>query len=239
MPGPSETQLRLAYSLLKPVVRMAARFGVPVRTLGDLVKLAYFEHLRLEGGHSHAAIAQRMGQTERSMRSLERKLRSDFFAAEAEVGLPRAIEDQVAHRPKKPDVLARALGAWEPEQVELAVAQLLEEGRLAQSDTGELSVSKRYVTLTSESFPERVDALNHHLDALYQAIVHRLIYNERKQTMIKTISFDALPKSLGHFAQQMESRLRNDIAGLEAERQNGSAQRFTLGVTLSPREDGD
>jgi hypothetical protein len=43
--GPGEAQLRLAYSLLKPAVRLAARFHIPIRALVDMLRLAYFELL--------------------------------------------------------------------------------------------------------------------------------------------------------------------------------------------------
>src|SRR5688572_32846204 len=84
-------QLRLVYSLLKPAVRAAARFGVPIRILDDLLRLAYFEHLE-RAGLSLKEIADRFGQSVRHMYSLQQQTRGDFLAAERDPGLGRAIE---------------------------------------------------------------------------------------------------------------------------------------------------
>jgi len=234
---PSESQLRLVYSLLKPMVRIAARFGVPVRTLGELLKLAYFEHLRREQGLPHAAVAARMGQTERSMRSLEQRLRSDFFAAESEVGLLRSIEDALATEPRTPQALTSALSSWDGLQIQTAIQQLLDEQRIKREPGGVLGVSHRYMTLTSDAFHQRIDALNHHLDTLYQAVVQRLLLNRRRRTMIKTISFDASAAALEAFAERLAESLREDIGRLEASEHDGPVERYSLGVTLAARAD--
>ena len=63
-----EGQLRVIYSLLKPAVRAAASFRVPIRPLLDLLRLAYFEHLHRQG-MSLDEIAAQFGQTPRHMRS--------------------------------------------------------------------------------------------------------------------------------------------------------------------------
>src|SRR5688572_22289163 len=90
-----DKQLRLVYSLLKPALAVAARFKIPIRTLSELLRLAYYEMLEREG-LSGAEIAERFGQTPRHMRTLAQKLRSDFFAAEQEIGVVREVEDAVA-----------------------------------------------------------------------------------------------------------------------------------------------
>src|SRR5512134_1051137 len=95
MPDLRETQLRFVYSLLKPAVRAAARFRLPIKTLVELVRLAYFEHLARQG-LSTAEIAARLGQTTRHMQSLARRLETDFFRAERGAGLVREVEAFVA-----------------------------------------------------------------------------------------------------------------------------------------------
>ena len=71
-------QLRLVYSLLKPAVRCAARFSVPVRTVSDLLRLAMYEELASQG-LSVGEIADRLGQTSRNVRLLRQRLDGDFF----------------------------------------------------------------------------------------------------------------------------------------------------------------
>jgi hypothetical protein len=222
-------QLRLVYSLLKPAVAMAARFHVPMRTLAELLRLTYFEILRREG-LSQAAVGARLGQTARHMRTLARKLKSDFFAAETEVGLVREVESLIAqHKPSMKDLNA-SLPGWPKEDVAQAVETLIREQRILRK-RGRLGVAPRYLVLSSDKFHHRIDALNHFLAGLSQAIAQRLIFEERDQAMLKTISFVAHPNQLKEFLRSLEANLRRDIATLEEDAEyEGTGQRFSLGL---------
>jgi hypothetical protein len=227
-------QLRLIYSLLRPAVRVAARFHVPVRTLSDLLRMAYFESLQREG-LTQAEIAQRMSQTERHMRSLARRLKQDFFAAEQEVGTVREVENLVAeHRPRPEDVpgLLKALDA---SVVEHALRTLEEDGRIETAADGRLQAAARYVVLSSEHFHHRIDALNHFLEGAYRAALQCLVFDDRKVARLKTISFTALPSSLVPFIERFEGSLRRDVAELEEEAQFAGSEehRYTLGICLA------
>lgn len=230
-----EAQLRLTYSLLKPVVRAAARFHIPVRTLVDLVRLAYFE-LLVHGGLTQAQVARRFGQTERHMRSLAQRLRTDFFSAEQEIGLVREIENLVATRTPLEGELRRQLRAWNPAHVDDALALLLREQRIVRDDAGRLAISHRYVTLASDKFVHRIDALNHFLDAIYRATMARLVHDERDEAMMKTISFSALSPELRAFIQKLEGDLRREIAALEEEAtfEGRAGGRYVLSLSVAP-----
>lgn len=232
------TQLRLVYSLLKPAVRAAARFHVPVRTLVELVRLAYFE-LLAHGGLTQAQIARRFGQTERHMRSLAQRLRTDFFRAEHEIGLVREIEDLVATRsPTAADIHAQ-LRAFDAARIEEAIDQLLREERIVQDDSGRLVISPKYVLLSSEQFQHRIDALNHFMDSVDRAIISRLVFDEREEAMMKTISFSATPEKLRAFARALEGDLRRGISTLEEDAafEGVVGQRYALAISLTPMRD--
>jgi hypothetical protein len=230
-----EAQLRLIYSLLKPVVQVAARFHVPMRTLAELVRLAYFEHLHRDG-LTQAEIGRRLGQTDRHMRSLARRLRSDFFAAEHEVGLVREVENLVAAQRPLAAELAEHLPGVASSEMDRALSTLTTEGRIEVADDGRLQAPARYHVLSSDQFHHRVDALNHFLDGMYRAVVHRLVLDEREGTMIKAISFTADPNALQAFLTRFEGELRREVAGLEEEAQfkGHTDHRYTIGVTVAP-----
>jgi len=216
-------------------VRIAARFRIPVRTAGELLRLAYFEDLRRQG-LSHADIAERLGQTERNMRMLERKLKGEFFMAETDVGLVREVEDVIAaHRPTEHALVDR-MSSWEPESVAHALGVLLDEGRVERSGK-RLVPAHRYVQLTSSAFHQRIDALNHFLDGVTRAVVQRLVFDETKNAMIKTISFDAHPKAFQRFRNEFEEKLRQDVAELEQTADRAGAVRYVLGVNAGTRDD--
>ena len=233
-----QAQLRLAYSLLKPVVRAAARFHIPVRTLVDLLRLAYFE-LLIHSGLTQAQVARRFGQTERHMRSLARRLRTDFFTAEQEIGLVREIENIVATRSPLESDVRHQFRALDAVHVDEAIAQLLREDRIVRDEKGRLSTSQRYVLLSSEQFKHRVDALNHFLESVDRAMIARLVFDEREDAMMKTISFTAQPAELHAFIRRLEGDLRREVAALEENvtLDGREGQRYTLAISLAPLRD--
>lgn len=222
-------QLRLVYSLLKPAVNMAARFHVPMRTLAELLRLAYFEALRREG-LSQTAIGTRLGQTARHMRTLARKLKTDFFAAEREVGLVREVESEIARSSPTTKRLHESLPGWSAAEVDAAVETLLAEGRVVRNKQ-HLEIARHYVVLGSDKFHLRIDALNHFMTGISRAVTQRLIFEEREEAMVKTISFVADPRQLREFLSTLEANLRRDIARLEEDAQfEGGGQRYVLGM---------
>ncbi len=232
------TQLKLEYSLLRVAVRVAARFRIPMRTLSELLRLAYFEVLRHEG-LTQAEIGRRLGQTDRHMRSLAQKLRSDFFAAEREPGVMRELETIVAEKGPLPQELAGLLPSFSEFELKRALVELLAEKRVAAGPDGRLQVGARFVQLASDQFQRRIDSLNQFLDGLQQAVMHRLVYDQKQTSTIKTISFSANPAAVEAFIAQFEGTLRREVATLEeqARLDPGSAHQFTLGLTFAPSTD--
>jgi hypothetical protein len=214
---------------------MAARFHVPMRTLAELLRLTYFEILRRQG-LSQAAIGDRLGQTARHMRTLASKLKGDFFAAEREIGLVREVESEVARASPTLQALSSSLPAWPSADIENAVATLLAEGRIVKKK-GHLEMAPRYSVLSSEKFHHRIDALNHFLDGITRAITQRLIFEEREQAMVKTISFVARPPRFEELLRSLEANLRREIAALEEDAQfEGEGKRYVLGLFAAKEE---
>lgn len=238
MAGIRETQLRLVYSLLRIAVRVSAKFRIPMRTMAELLRLAYFEVLRKEG-LTQGEIGRRMGQTDRHMRSLAQRLRSDFFAAEREVGVVRDAETTVAQKTPTFAELRAALPSHSEVDLQRAVTELVQEQRIVQREDGRYETGARYLLLSSDQFHRRIEALNHYLDGVHQAIMHRLVYDEKQTAMIKTITFNAEPAALEAFITRLEGELRREVATLEEQAQfeGGSERRFTLGLTLAPTSD--
>lgn len=236
----TEMQLRLVYSLLKPAVRMAGRFHLPVKALTELVRLAYYEQLTREG-LTTAAIAERFGQTPRHLRSLAQRLNSDFFAAERAVGLVREVEALIATESTEERVIEK-LPAWEPAEIRRAIRVLVDEERVEQAADGRLLPARRYVVFASEKFVHRIDALNHFLDGVYHAVVQRLILDDQETSMMKTMSFAAIRGQLTSFREWISGSLRRELGELDeaASFQGQGDQRYTLAVLVAPvqREGG-
>ncbi|HTV17606.1 MAG TPA: hypothetical protein VMG12_03020, partial [Polyangiaceae bacterium] len=201
----------------------------------ELLRLTYFEILRREG-LSQAAIGERLGQTARHMRTLASKLKGDFFTAEREVGLVREVENEVARAAPTAKALYAALPGWPAAEVDVAIETLLAEGRIVKKK-GHYEIAPRYHVLSSEKFHHRIDALNHFLDGVTQAIAQRLIFEERDQAMVKTISFVARPAKFEEMLRTLEANLRREIAVLEEDAQfEGEGRRYVLGVFAAKDE---
>lgn len=231
-----EMQLRLVYSFLKPAVRAAARFSLPIRTLVELLRLAYYEQLS-RSGMSPAAIARVFDQTPRHMRSLGQRLEGDFFTAERSVGLVREVEELVASATPREDEVVSRLSTWPAEDVRAAVRLLLDDGRVEHRSDGRLATAKRYHLMSTEQFHHRIDSLNHLLDGTWRAVLHRLIFDDRQTSLMKTITFSAIPAELEAFVKKLEAQLRVEIAALDenATFQGKAESTYTMALTLAPR----
>ncbi len=232
-----EMQLRLVYSLLKPAVRCAARFSVPVRTVVDLLRLSMYEELANQG-LSVSEIAERLGQTPRNARLLRQRLDGDFFDAEKQIGLLRELEDHVSRQPCSSAELAEHFAQHDHAAVEVGINALLAEGRLELDANGRLRTGAKYVVLSSEKFHHRIDALNHHLQTMYRSLMERLVADNSQTAMIKTISFTAQPQALAALLKRLEGTLRQEIAQLEEQAAfDGDESRFAIGITATPSDE--
>lgn len=228
-------QLRLVYSLLKPAIRAAARFRLPIKSLTEMLRLAYFEHLS-RSGMSMTEIAEQFGQSTRHMRSLAQRLDSSFFEAERDVGLGREIEARVAAEFVDQDELAEQLPSWSRDEIREATEQLIREERLERDAQGRVRASQRYVVLRSDGFQHRIDSLNHFLDGIYRAAMQRLVRDDHQTAMMKTISFSARKDDLTEFLGRLEGDLRRDLAEVDEKAcfEGHADERYTLTFGMAP-----
>ncbi|MCA9299681.1 MAG: hypothetical protein KDA28_11475, partial [Phycisphaerales bacterium] len=104
-----EATHRLVFSLLQPAIRLASRFGLPVRVLTEWVELAYFREIRQEGASIDEA-GVRMDVSRRTAARLSKRLKEDFFAPEREHDLPRRLEFMLSTLPMTEGRIVQAAG---------------------------------------------------------------------------------------------------------------------------------
>jgi len=235
--GVRQAQLRIAYSLLKPAIRAATSFHIPIKPLLELVRLAYYEHLQRQG-LSTEAIAAHFGQTSRNLRSLAQRMESTFFDAERDAGLARDVEARAA-TPHTPAQMVEALATWPRDEVMATIERLIAEGRLERTADGSIHAAQRYVVLRDEQFHHRIDSLNHFLDAAYRAVQQRVVRDDRKRGLMKTISFSATEEDLRKWVERLEGDLRRDLAAMDeaAEFAGQAEQRYTVCFGLAPKDE--
>jgi hypothetical protein len=233
----TELQRRVVYSLLRPAVRLARRFRLPLKTLEELVRLAYFEELRRGRGLAQSEVARIFGKSLRTVGMLEKQARGDFLAPEREVELTRRVEDAL-DTGSTADAVADQLG--EPvDAVERVVAGLLGAGRAERLPDGRVALDRSYVSLVSEALVARVDGLNHQLDVLVSAVSARFL-NGRGPATARTLSFvgtDEIIEALGAELARLARQKCGDAeeAALEA----GGHRDFGFTFALAPLDEDD
>lgn len=184
-----ELQRRVLYAIVRPLVRLADAFRVPLAEVLDLVQVAYFHHLR-DKGLRLADIGERLAISERSAKRLAKQLRETFLDAERRYDLPVKIEFMVWATPMSRAKVNQLLSEVDPRAIDQAIAQLIAEGRLVEEEgrTPRLMVNQRVNTLVRDTWLARIGGLNSFLGNLGDAVFGRFFRSEPR-AMARTLNF--------------------------------------------------
>lgn len=231
-PSPVELQRRLVYAVLRPAVRLARRFHLPLKTLQELCRLAYYEELRHSGGLPQARIAHIFAKSLRTVGSLERQLKGDFLAPQRTVEHSRQLEEALTE-PMHAEALAERLG--EPiEDVQRVLDGLIGAGRLIQHDDGRYSVDHDYRSLVSDALAARLDGLGHQLDVITSTVIERFL-GGRRPAMGRTLSFVATDETIEAFAELLVRTVRAQVGDAEeAALKAGGHSLYNITLALAP-----
>ncbi len=170
----AELSLRLVYSLLKPAVAIATRFGVSMNRFIELTRMAYFEEHRQRAPADLAGVAKRLGQSLRTVGSLNRRFRGEFFRPEQFIAPLRRITGLLLAGPQSLDDLLSSANELRPIQITSALELLVANGWVQKKgDQFELSSNTR--NLVSDDFGSRIDGLNHQLETLTESVWNRFV----------------------------------------------------------------
>ncbi len=212
---PPELNRRLVFSLLRPAAQLARRLRMPLKTLEELCRLAYFEQMRRSGETAQADVARMMDKSLRTIGSLEKQYRGEFLAPETEVEFSRRVEAAFDGGPTTLDAVVEHLGLPRP-QVEQAVAALMLAGRITRLDDGTLAQDRRFVSLVRGDMKARVDGLNHQLD-IVTAAVSSLFLEPKQPAVARALSFVATDEGLDALGAKLIQCFREHC--IEAEEQ--------------------
>jgi hypothetical protein len=132
--------------------------------------------------------------------------------------------------------IERRLSSHGALEVRRAVESLVAEGRIERRSDDRLGPGRRYAVLSSAQFRHRIDALNHFLAAVDRAVTERLVEDNRRTAMIKTISFSASADELVASLARFEGDLRREVSVLEesAVFAGREGERYTFALLLAP-----
>ena len=221
VPEPADTlawQRTLVLALLRPAARLGRRFHLPLKTLEELVRLAYFETLRQGGRVSQSEVARLTGMSLRTIGGLERQAREGVAATAEERALQRHLEELLGRGgPLTAGEIAERFDAAPPETTERMLTALTAEGRLLCQGTGRdarYALDPHYVSLVGPDRAARLDGLNHQLEVLGAAVAARFLRSERRG-LARTLSFVATPAALDALLQALPKAFRELCAAAE------------------------
>ena len=235
----AELQRRIVYTLLRPAMRICRLFRMPLSTVEELVRMAYFEEIRLLGASSQAQTALLMGRSLRTIGTLERQYRSDFLAPEAELETMREVEEAFDEGPLTLDEVKERLPHVEGEGIERIVESLWGMGRLKREPNGaddRFVLDRTFVSLVRDDADAQLDGLRHQLDVIVSAVNTRFFAADRP-AVARTLAFVADPAEMETLGDSFILDLRRKcIEAEESAIKNKVYERFAVTFALTPME---
>lgn len=172
---PSQTfAWRVVYSLFKPAMHFADRFELPLKSLTQLAQLSVISQKQARA----IPIREIATQLDTSTRTIDRllaELREDFFNPEREHELPRRIEFMLWSKPLSLARLAQLMPEHSSDEIEQTVQALIKQDRVFEQPgrVTTYAITHRATRLPDDTESAKIDALNHLLKILEQAVARR------------------------------------------------------------------
>lgn len=170
-----EYKSRVVFSLLRIVARIGIRLRLPLGHVGHLLKMAYFEEAREQQGLELESIAQLFGKSLRTVSTLNRQFRGDFFAPEREVQLRRQIADHLKTRATTGDDFQALFADRDPDDLTRALEDLVREGRVIEAQGRFHRNPEDHDYFDEHDIVRRIDGLNRQMDIVGETVWTRLV----------------------------------------------------------------
>ncbi len=234
--APEELRQRVLFSLLQPVVGLAADFGIPIKDLQSWLQVVYLKRLRARGQTLRQA-AELMGVSERTAKRMSQQLKVSFLRAEVEHNLPVRIEFMLRASPMSAARLAQVIRDVPAKDVHAAVERLLAEGTIAaqRGRTVKYRVVKSVNSRVRDTWLTRIGALNSLVDNVTDTVKSRF-FSRGGHSFARTLTFHVDPENVEEIHAGFQV-LVDRIATLdEAAHDHESAIPLRMSVIFAPYE---
>jgi len=136
---PEELRDRVVYALMSPAARFARAFGLPLTTVRGWFEMAYY-HEAKRHDLKMTEMAELMQVSTSKVSLLSKALKENFIRPEVEAALPRRIEFMLWAEPLTLAKIKQVLTDVSNEEINRAVADLADEGRIVKEDGGSAPV---------------------------------------------------------------------------------------------------
>lgn len=230
-----ELSSRLVYSLLKAAVKMAARFDMSMDRMLQLAQLAYFEELRRGAPRDLGAVAKRLGLSLRSVSSLNRRFKKDFFKPETEIAPLRDLTRALLRGPQTLEALSAAT-EHEAEKLERGL-RLLQENGWVHQDGEQYVMSAGLRSFMDDTMKRRIDGLNNQMEIIASSVWARFVDAEETAAG-RSWAFAAEPKALKSMFEKLTRNIRLDAIDVEEQAlQKDVFDRYGITIAVAPLPD--
>lgn len=231
-----QTQTRVIYSLLMPAVRLGLLFGFPLKEMGDLLQMAFY-HEAKQQGLKMREISDRLGVSMRKVAQLSKRLKRNFLQPESDYGLPRRIEFMLWAEPLSELRIGQALPAADPDAIEAALEQLLEQGRITRVEgrTVTYAVVRSEARLVERGWLARIDGLNNVMGTVTNTVYARLFDND-PASFARTLSLRVRAQDVPQLQALYHEVIYPSLRTLEEQTQgdDGDVQQMDVSLLWSP-----
>ncbi len=209
-----ELEQHVLYAMLRPVVRLAHRLTVPLKELGQWAEVGYFHELRRQNLKMRE-ISEALEISMRKAALLSRQLKDGFFEPER-YGLARRIEFMIWAEPMSLVRVQQHLSDVPPDEVAIALEQLVEEGRVTSVDGRVVTyrVTSGSSRLVRGSWIAKLDALNQLLDTVSAAIQGRF-FDEDPAALARNLELRVRRQDLDRLRALYEEVIFTELAELD------------------------
>ncbi len=230
----SELQRRVVHALVRPAVKVAAAFRVPLGDVTNLVQMAYFHSLRSQGLRVKA-VGERLAISERTAKRLAKQLRENFLDSERRYDLPVRIEFMLWAQPMSRTKLKQVMTGVPSGDIDLAVEQLLSEGRAEERPgrTAVLVANRAVNTLVRDSWLNRIGGLNSFLTNLADAVYGRFFRDEPK-TFARTMSFLVADDDVDELSKLFTDVIVPAVQAIDERAKEGDSEAYRMSICWAP-----
>ncbi len=222
--SPIDVRLRVIGLALEPALVLARIAGLSLDDMQALVATGYFREMRARG-HSLRAIARRLGKSLRTVATLSKQASEQGRIAQLgeRMTLQRKLVAHIARSDGATRAhLPRAMSGASSEAVQDALAQLIEDGIIVESE-GKVRVVAHLLMLTGSTVDQRLDSVRHFLDACTQTLYQRFFAPDAEdKAFARVLSFSAMPSDLTRLGVDHYETLKDKIVEADARAEGAS-----------------
>lgn len=233
-----EFPARIICGLLKPAVRIARHYNLPLKKLTGYLEMTYIDQLQREEKLSNGEIAQIIDKSIRTVGSLLQRYRGDYLVQAEDIALLRAVEAEILRGSQSRADLESILPAADRDRLPWALRTLCESGRVRRvvdRDDERYEASQHLSSWVSADIEGRIDGLNHQMEATASAVFSRFIREENGTSAVRTYSFLARSEQVGRMIEQLIQSLRSQCVEVEEDAlESGGGTRYLVTFALAP-----